>query len=59
MASPCLVLLWNITDTSLVISPCPGKDSSFFILSTTCLKIKVIIILPKIRATGKAMAIFL
>ena len=37
MASPCL-------DTSLVVSPCRarGKDSSFFILSTSCLKIRVI-----------------
>lgn len=29
MASPCLVLPSNITDTSLVICPCAGKDSSF------------------------------
>ena len=39
IASPCLVLPSNITETSLVISS-PGKDSSFFILSTSCLKIR-------------------
>ena len=42
MASPCLVLPSNITNTSLVEPPCPGKDNSFFILSTFCLKIRVI-----------------
>ena len=42
MAPPCLVLPSNITDTSLVEPPCPGKDNSFFILSTSCLKIRVI-----------------
>lgn len=42
MASPCLVLPLSITVTSLVIYSCPGKDSSFFILSTSCLQIRVI-----------------
>ena len=41
MASPCLVLLSNTTDTSLVTCPCPGKESSFFIFSISCLKTRL------------------
>ena len=40
IASPCLVLLSNITETSLVPSALPGKDNSCFTLSVSCLRMR-------------------
>ena len=40
IASPCLVLPSNITETSLVPSALPGKVNSCFTLSVSCLKMR-------------------